>query len=310
MTIYKDISDTRRMNLEWMATSQDVVTVKAPEEVVTDAFCVCKFECDYIEFAFGNQDNGANEFKNDKTNLLVKLTLASDTVDFTLVNLINGQEFDLTTGTYGTYYANGWTATNPLYTGVEIEWNKVLTLVGSGLYQIKITQNSIGQDYVTTTHKYHVLPYSDESANNTIRIKATHSGYFNNGLDYTDLNWVSYIRIPAKVTGKTPVEDKSEYVALRGESRQTEQIQERTITEWSVLTNLLPSVVYNGLIYDKLKANKIELSDYALFAKEKLRNLVVKYDGVEGVEWHSDNTKATWTFKFTETDIKIKRNFR
>lgn len=310
MTIFKDISDTRRMNLEWIATSQDVVSVESPKEVVTDAFCVCKYECEYIEKAFGNQDNGVDEYKNDITSLLVKLTLSSDVVDFTLINLNTGTEYDLTLGTWGTYYPNGFSALNPLYTGIKVEWNKVLTLIGSGYYRIKISQTSIGQTFETTSQKFHVLPYSEESANDTIRIKATHGGYFNNGIDYTNLNWVSYLRLPAKVTSKTPVEEKSEYVALKGELRQTTQIQERTTTEWTVLTDLLPSSIYNGLIYDKLKANKVELTDYALFRKENLRNLVVKYDGIEGVEWVSYNTKASWTFKFTEVDIKIKRNYR
>ena len=310
MTIYKDIKDTRQMEQKYTATSQDVVTVKSPSAVVTTAFCPCDFECEYIEKAFGNNDNGVDEFKNDKTRVLVKLTVLSDVVTFTLVDTLNGNEYDLTSGLYGTYYAPQFAADNPNYTGIEIEWNKVLAIIGSSVYEVRINQTSIGVEYETTTHKYQCIPFNEEFADSTIRIKATHDGFFNEGFDYTSLNWVSYVRIPAKVSKKTPVEEDSDYVQLNGTQRKTSQIQTRTTTEWSVSTELLTSSVYNGLIYDQLKANKVELSDYSLFAKEKLRNLEVKYSGVESDNYLQNSTKAIWTFKFTENIIKLKRNFR
>ena len=296
------------MTLSYSSVSQDVSTISVPKAVVTSAFCPCDFECEYFEYAFGNNDSGSDEFKNDKTRILVKLTTLLDTVTFTLVDLISGFEYALNNTIYGEYFENEFSALNPLYAGLEIEWNKVLTIIGSSSYRIKISHEALGRIFEKETHKYVVLPFDDVTANKTIRFKSTHSGYLNTGFDYANLNWVNYIRLPSVIKSKNIIEEATNYTDLSERKKHT--IQERTSTEWLVSTDLIPSEVYNSLIYDKLKADKLEISDYSVFAKEKLRNLEVTYKGIESVNWLSNNTKASWGINLEESQQKIKRYLR
>jgi hypothetical protein len=255
--------------------------------------------------AFGQ---GVGEFENDTTRILVSAATLDDDIEFTLVDTIRGGEYELIGATYGTFFAINHQELNPLYTGVEIDWTKVLNVLGSSIYKVRITQTTLNREFERETHLYHALPYNELAADGTMRIKSQHQGYFTNGLDYSHLNWVSMVRVPAVIVGKTPVKQDSDYVALEGIKRITKPIQKRTTTEWNLETMPIPEIVYNKLIYDNLLSDVVEITDYSVMSKEKLRNLRVIFDSVESVAWHPFSKLATWKLKLVEPETNIKMN--
>lgn len=306
MAIINNLPDTRPMVLSHSYASQDVANIEVPTAVVSTAFCPCDYECKYTEYAFGSN---TTEFTNDKTRQLVKLVTALDTVQFTLVNAKTLEEYDLNAGTYGTYYDNGFSASNPLYAGVEVDWYSVYTLLGIGVFYIKIEHTTLSRTFTTETHHFQVLPFNEETADNTIRIKTFHDGVLSSGIDYQNLEWESMVRLPARVIQKSPIQETTEFVSLNERKKTFSQINERVITEWTIKTDPIPSEVYNHLIYNQLLNSVVEVSDYALFAKEKTRNLQLKFVSVEDINWVSNNTKAVFTLKFKELDILTKTNY-
>ena len=79
--------------------------------------------------------------------------------------------------------------------GFIIDWGKVYDLHGAGNYYINVKYNMLGVDYETQSHKYRVMPYNEEIAEGTYRIEFIKDGYFEDGRDYTGLEWSEKTRL-------------------------------------------------------------------------------------------------------------------
>lgn len=309
--IFEELANSNPIvNQLFMATkidSQSIIDVPGATPV---DFCYCDIECLYEELALAKI--GGTGRQNDKTSFLFTKLIAADTITFKLFK--SGTEIaTITDNTYGEFFAAG-TLANALYVGFIVDWEKVLTVEGAGLYEIKAETTIIGESKTFTSHKYRLIPYSDLAANGTIRIKAIQNGNIeSNQLDYTGLEWEQMIRIKGKFFGKTPSLESDRY--LDGQ-RKLSQIQDQINNSYTLETRLLPSEVANKIIYDLFLSNRIFVTDYNIL-NEDVENCEKTYTDIEVYPEEFEEpshfsriTRRLYSFKFTDKKQNIlKRNF-
>lgn len=268
--------------------------------------CYCKYECEHVDKVFYHEDN--SDYKNDKTSLLYRKILSSDTISFFLLK--NNEEIkEMNDNQVGIYY-NGFTA-QPNYVGYLIDWNKIYDNYGTGIYQIKTSYSIAGNTGDIFTNKYQLLRYSDEAANKTVRIETYMNGnIIGSEFDFTDLipgGWYQSVRINGKLTDKTPVLEQDNYI---NSNYTIEQIQDKIITEYTLTARDIPVNIANELFYQNILSDRIFITDYNIFNHEIYRKLDLIPFNNEDVIYRNKNRNVTHTWKFKEKkEDNIKTNY-
>ncbi len=279
----------------------------APTVEAAGDFDICAFECGYKEYAFASTTSD-DFWKNDQSSFLQSKSIDTDTIAYELYR--NGSKVaDLNDDTYGTFYANF--TERPLYVGFVLNWQDVLTAFGTGRYQVKSQNTILGVSSEFESRVFQLYPYSDELADNTVRVEFYQNGnILSNPLNYQNLvngGWYQSYRVPGFFGRKTPTLEVDEYLNQNYQSR---QIQDKIITEYSYISNLLPSDIFNVLVNDLMLADIIEVTDYNLFNTETFRRVGVKASSFDDVSYFDGSRDAKLTLKFTEaTQDRIKRTF-
>ena len=297
-----NLTNTNPSTRSALAISQPSAAVTLPTVIQASDFCPCDYECDYEELALA--DDTGEDLQNDYYSILVDLITGSDTVVFTLINKTTLQEFVLSDDTYGIYYPVGTFTGNELKVGIKIEWSKVLALIGTGVYQVKVEQTTFGDTIEELSHLFRLKLYTPKAADLTVRLETESNAFLENGLNYKNTGWKRSVRLPAYLYGRTPVleADRIEY-----NDRRIEDIQNKLITEWTLETKLLPQEIYLPLIYDKMFSDNIYLTSYNLFGEQKIQRLNVYLDSVEEHKEWSKSRLSAWSFKFIE---KLQNNIK
>ena len=116
---------TQPIALAEQRTLSYAVKLRLPEDTPVDrGFSKCCYE--NLVLADTTSDD---PFKNDFSGSYYKKQAASDTVTFKLVDVATTTEYNLNTGTYGTYQAFG--GVQPDLSFVIVDWKLVLTGLGS-----------------------------------------------------------------------------------------------------------------------------------------------------------------------------------
>ena len=235
---------------------------------------VCIKSCCYVENVFSEIGEIVTTECNDKTSLLFKKTIASDTISIRLI-ASDGTSYSINDNTYGLLYSSFINA--PLYVGFIADWNKIYNLLGAGMYHFEITQVIIGVTSTIKTIKYNLAPYSDGAANQTVRIESYNTGVilssqFNYKLMTADLpnGWYQSFRLGGKLLPSTPKLTVDNYY---DQDYQLLQIQDKVTDEFQLETYLLPSEISDQIIYDNLLANKILVSDFNIFNEKVFRSV-------------------------------------
>lgn len=265
-------------------------------KVVTSFQEYCTCACEYEELVFGKA--GGEFFENDITSLLFSKVLSGDTIVMKLYK--NGELEDiLNDNTYGIYYST-FTA-QPLYVGYILEWEKVLTALGAGIYQIKIEKTLTGTLYESWTHKFCLKQYDQMFAHNTVRVETYQTGnILSSDFDYTDLvegGWYASQRIRGKFWGKVPKLTVDNYL---DKDYKLLQIQDKITNEWTFETELIPSDVSNLLIYDQMLANTILMSDYSIYSEEVNYRIPVYISDITEKKSFSRNKNSKFIIKFAD----------
>lgn len=317
MAIQTDITNTSPMtNQLFMATKLDGNTIGSLPEGVPVDFCYCHIECDYNELAVAKI--GGTNRENDTSAFLFSKFIAADTITFKLFK--NGKEIaTISDDTYGEYFPAGslTVVDNPasaLYVGFRVDWEKVLTVEGVGIYEIKAETVFTGSSKTFSSHKYRLVAYSDAIADGTVRIRTTQNGNIESlNLDYTGLNWQQTIRIPGKLFGKTPTLESDRYVDAE---RRLRQIQDSIVNTYTLETRLLPDAIASKLIYDLFLSNRILVTDYNILNEdivncEKTYNDIELYpDEIEEPQHFNRITRRLYRFRLVDRiQNTLKRNF-
>ena len=306
MAIITDITNDNEMTQAILAISQEAPVVNLPKVGVQTEFCICDYVCEYVNNVFASLVDSA-DYKNDKSSFLKGLTADSSILEITLIG--PNDETIITDDTFGEYFAKGsFTNTDNQvnYVGFIADWNKILSIKGTGEYYFKFKETTFGEDYETQSLKYALYPYNEIQANKTLRFKFIQNGIIENGLDYRGLNWEVQIRIKAKLKYLGFTLESDNYLTSQ---RIIRQIQDKKIRNFEIETYFIPSEVGN-IIETGVLANNILVSNYDFFAYEPFEDLsMVITENSDFKGNYNTSNLASFIFAANErTQDTIKRN--
>lgn len=271
-------------------------------------FCICDFvPCVYVEKVFASPSS-SDYWKNDKNEFLFKRFVAVDTVDMELLK--DGVKVaDLNDNTLGTYFdgfING-SSEQQLYKGYLLDWKLVQAAHGNGIYQVQALLNIIGSSTEFLSRQFNLITFNSQSAHKTVRIETIQNGnIIGSQFDYTGLNWYGSFRLSGVFGNPTPVYETDVYIT---EQRKRRQIQDRMDREWELNTQFISYEVGSALLYNKLLANEILITDYNIFAESVWRRVSVKTSEVNKPKIIG-KPERFYNIKFKDEKEKyIKRNF-
>ena len=303
MIIIQETSGIPR-TLNYLATKRTVNAIN--KQVNSSLFSSCKYfySCsDCINYVFADTTLPEDYTKNDLTYLFDRYN-PNQTITYVLRDVSTGVEYALNNTTYGTYYGQNVLQNNSV--GVIIDWSKVLTLLGSGKYEVitRLTENSVVTD---KTICFSLNSFDCEMADGNIKMITTKNGYIEGGEDYRFNNnvvWGSNLRF----RGKFEISDNVTNIDnLQLNNREVVQIQQQILTNYKLTLIGLSFEQYQQLITDDFMANDINISDFNLSNPDKLVNIDVSFVSVDEIIKHPINGTITLICTF---DQKIKSNLK
>lgn len=289
--------------------AEKVLGPNLPKVVVTPTndICICDFvDCEYIETVFS--DTGGDSYKQDFSDFLFKRFLATDSIQLFLQKDSN-DIVELTDDTYGTLF-DGFPDgddVQQLYYGFVINWTSVFAAFGGGVYNLRVVKDILGNQTEETSRLFRLYTYSDIAADQTVKIVSVQNGnILGSEFDFTGLNWRQYVRIPGVFGNPVPVLETDRYQTQQKELRQIKDTMSR---EWTLKTKKINWEVAEKLIYNKLLANQILITDYKVKAEAIWRDIDVKPTEIEKPELSGTPDKI-YNVTFVDTEgIFEKTNF-
>ncbi len=240
----------------------------------TNDICYCAIECTYTELAFA--EIGGEDYKNDKASFLFRKVDDNDIITFELWK--DGIKIeDLINNTFGQYFAT-FTA-SPLQTGFILNWEDVLSVHGTGLYQFRANATILGDLSVFESQLYRLYPYSDENADKTVRISAFHTGNIKGSrFDFSDLvdgGWPFYARVSGNFQEITPETVLDNY--LDSEDNKLQR-QDKLISQYELFVKQVPYSIVSLFLKGNISlGNTILITDYDIFNVTIYRGLSLYY---------------------------------
>lgn len=270
--------------------------------------CICDYvQCGvYEEYVFGCP--GGEFWQQDKSDFLFRKLIATDTIDFELIK--NGVKVaDLNDNTYGTYFSTfpSGTEDQQLYTGYLLDWSEVYDNHGGGKYVFRAKTTILGVPNDVDSRVFNLVKYSDVLADGTVRIETTQNGnIFGNQFDFTGLNWYQSVRIPGRFGNPSPVLETRSYTTSTHKRRQIKDTMSR---EWSLITKKIGWSVAEKLVYNKLIANQILITDYNIDSESIWRRVAVRPESIDKPDI-SDNVNKRYEVTFIDEDeVFTKRSY-
>jgi hypothetical protein len=260
----------------------------------TNDICYCAIECEYREPVFA--EVGGEDYKNDHSSFLFRKVDTNDIISFELFK--NGVKVaDLNNNTLGEYYSSF--ATQPLQTGFIIDWEKVLPVHGAGKYRFKAPQTILGESNTFESRIFELKPYSDRSADKTVRIKGIQTGDIEGSrFVFRDLlpdGWPFYVRVRGYFQEVEPELTKG---FLKDSERVIAQIQDEIVKKYTLDIYQAPKSVLNLFLNGEISlANNIFVTDYNIFNTEILRNVEVDNQNI-GYEPNKNQRKQDMLLEF------------
>jgi len=311
MAVKRFISNTDPMTDTGALTKKTVGLVPRREDDpilgnVRETFNINDYDCCYEELAFADPNDPQSGYKNDKTALLFYLSLPTDTVTIKLFK--DCQEIaTLNNNTYGTFFGFSYWGDHTRV-GFLVDWLLVYNAFGSGLYHMEADRIIINQNSQVKTHTYRLDLFDEYKADGTVKMRTITKGYIEGGVNYTGNNvqWVQEIRMNGYFGNSKPILETDNYQTT---NRTVTQIKDQIVTDYTLTLEPIQINIFKPLIYDKLLANEILISDYNLFNPEKFDSkAVVPTELIDAPEYFSTAYKS-FTIQFRDRIQNIiKRN--
>tara|TARA_R110002167_G_scaffold302875_1_gene507183 strand:+ start:163 stop:1107 length:945 start_codon:yes stop_codon:yes gene_type:complete len=314
MSIIQRVSGTKFMTLTGMSSQLISQTLDSEFGAIPTTLIS---ECVGALPVFG--DLTSDVLKNNDFTSFISLQRPFTSVSFKLLDQNCNVLTTLNDSTYGTYFPSGTFSTSSgfsffqnLYLGYKLEWKKVLNVYGPGGYKIKkITRsNTIPASFEQIEECscfFDLSQYTDESANETVRIETTQNGNtISPGLEYLGTNWKQQIRIPGFFGNKQRRLEQDNYL---DRNRNTTQIQDSIVHEFTLEPYFWPHCLRDE-IDSILLANEILISDYNIDNTDNLKNISVIPTSID-TEYFGKSRKAADEIKFEERrKNRVKRNVK
>lgn len=273
-------------------------TASVPKSVVTPTINLSIPEvcCDCFD-VFG----GGSGVQNDKTSLLFKRAISSDTITLKLKK--NGEEVaTLNSNTLGSFYDFGtWTthAGQEHYIGYVVDWDLVLSAHGFGTYVIDAERVILGNSDTISSDSYFLRQYDDLLANESVVFEWTHNGRIrSNEFNYADMDWTQYIRVKGKFGTWEPSLEKDEVIYS---NYRIKQVQDEIINKYTFESKLIKYNISKVLILDMMLAGEIFATDFNLYNHRKdIIQLPIRQDEIPSIEELQGNEKAVLTLQFVD----------
>ena len=263
----------------------------------------------------------SDPLKNDANNFIQWFN--KDVVDIAVVSLVksDGTIIPLTGITlYGTPYDYGFeiipgvtvNGYNESAVGYNIDWKKVLTLLGEDTYYIQFDISTIfGATKTITSETYCLKQYTVDRANGTVRIE-----YILNGLlgktnkddelnDYLSANWTNQHRFSGVFHYVNSAYKTDEIMYSNGLSEFVESDQS---PEYILKLKPIPAFKHNLLRTDILMADSIYITDYNTRNIENYYRKQVINSGGYDPKWYTLQSKiASVELKFKQAFNNLKK---
>lgn len=304
---------------QYWHTKATVVASKSLSSLTGDC-CYCSCDTELPVFAY--LTDGNDKYKNDISSFLIKVPTDS-TVTATLTHQTTGTAYVLTDNTYGFYYGVGQLKDDVF--GFIVQWYSVADAIGFGDYVMNLTvENSNGDEIMNRDYpRFRLMPYSCESAHNTVRIESWNSGYIEGGFDYRDISIYNPFSTADTATRKLPywIQQIRYYGRLEivklptiidnhwDNNRNLTQVQTQIQRGWNLRLDFMKSDVSNQVIYDNLLADFSLVSDYNADALEAYRDVKLSLESVDDPQPFL-NKSSIFNIKFVDykQDL-LKRNY-
>lgn len=286
---------------------REISVVSPPAGQAVEEFCRCDFFCEYKEQVFAK--DGGDPHQKDYSSFLAMQISSFDTTTIKLFK--NGLEVaTISDSSYGSYYAIGDFAAQPLYTGWVADWTLIFLAFSGGIFQVKIEQTIAGSSRVWESRKFRLNAYDIKLANKTVRIETKQTGnILSSDFDYTELlpdGWPQSIRIAGRFGDKTPTLETDRYLDT---SYNELQNRDQVRYEYTLELRNCPQSIFNLLSSDQVLANSFIVTDYDVFSDVIYRAVPVVVDSFSEVN-HFSNGNGNYTITCSDkVKNTIKRNF-
>jgi hypothetical protein len=195
----------------------------------------------------------------------------------------------LTDDTYGSFYTFGYFVDGDgrSYISYELDFKKVLTVLGAGTYQIKTVESMIvGSDLNTFDFAFCVAQYTAKRADNTVRLQ-----FLNTGTITDRFNEGETVSFPAEFNSQIRLngffgKDNSEYVIERTKynNKKLIDISNKRIPKYSLSIRQVPQDVHDFVSINVLQSGQIEVTDYNRNNSKRHINTAVSNPGAYNPE--------------------------
>jgi len=301
MAIFSTQADPQQMTFTELSIYSCSSTATIPTAKPVIEFCFGKYECNWVNQVFA----GSDDYESDRTPILIQNPDSSGSFNIYIQNIITGSETLFTNDDFGSYFALGYTPTNADKGGYLVNWRLVRDLLGYGRYKFRVENTFFGDTITEESSEYRLLPYSPKAVNGTVKFETVRTGCIQGGIDYTDLNWVTSVRIPGWFY---EIEPRTEIETYQTTSREVKQIQETTVRRYQMDTKLVPAEIINDLKNDGFMATDILITDYSPLSFEDLRQTEVIRTEIGEFTTYRRSTRGRISVIFEEkVQDKIKR---
>lgn len=243
-------------------TPAKIVKLPPPEETNTLS---CLYNCEKKHYTF----HGDNEYESDKFSLFSQISTPHSTV-FVLIK--NSIEYILEDDTYGELITHDSNTIQYI-----VDWKKVFDVLGNGIYKLKKVETAIGRVYTNEYGNFHLIPFNERLANDTIRITTYQNGSIENLYDYKNYNVFNQIRLKGELINEAIV---SEVLSNQSRKREDVQVHDRDFCEYDLKLIGLEDQAFKALKNEHLMADIIEIDTYAMF-KRRYKKLLVRKKSIE-----------------------------
>lgn len=244
-------------------------------------------------------------YKNDFTGSWFKRELPNSTVDFVLVDVDTATNYALNSSTYGTFVDFGGVQSELSY--YIVDWRKVLTLLGTGNYQIKkeLTIAGIAVDVFSDT--YHLKNFSIDVADKTVRIDSVMDGkLIAKDTDFKNSGYTTSMRLRG-FFGRAEYSFEQDNIAKRDYSYMQNTMSSKREYKFQGLQ--IPECITDELWNFILFGSELYISDYnGNNHSYKYELTPVKLEGNAGTEFFVTDRGVNVNLTFsdrTENDRKL-----
>lgn len=320
MAIIEQLTNMNPATLSAMCT-RELFQVSAIGEDITSVSAFNQ-NCDIPQVVFADS---ADSLKNDYTSMFAirppQIGAIVTPSEFWLIDEDCNEIVQFTDNTYGTYYPEGtWNETpnQEKYSGFIVDWFKIFQAFGGGIYKLKTktARKIVALGFKETCScSYMLTEYSDEKANETVRMEVVFNSYYiNSGEDYRGINWPQMYRVRGTFGNLDPKVEKDNYL---NSSRQITDIQDTLYNEYTFETYHVPFCFSSEIV--KTGANKslasvadeIYLTNYNISDHWNLKRVPVVLKSIKIPGQDANSNKVSFEMTFEDRDrTNVKRTVR